>query len=80
MLRKTNGEIAKGVQSATLTVRKNVAFGIKFNGAQAAPSESAEVNLDMGIGDNLLMPIYPVENGKVGISEFMIQIDELKCS
>ncbi|EIR0277885.1 DUF4165 domain-containing protein [Salmonella enterica] len=78
VLRKTNGEIAKGVQSATLTVRKDAAFGIKFNGALAAPGESAEVNIDMGIGDNLLMPIYPAENGKVGTSEFMIQIDELK--
>jgi hypothetical protein len=78
VLRKTNGEIAKGVQSATLTVRKDAAFGIKFNGVQAAPGESAEVNIDMGNGDNLLMPIYPAENGKVGTSEFMIQIDELK--
>jgi len=30
VLRKTNGEIAKGVQNATLTVRKDAAFGIKF--------------------------------------------------
>lgn len=26
----------------------------------------------------LAMAIYPAENGKVGTSEFMIQIDELK--
>ncbi|MDL3399229.1 hypothetical protein QR198_25930, partial [Salmonella enterica] len=26
----------------------------------------------------LLLPVYPSENGKVGTSEFMIQIDELK--
>ncbi|EAC1773592.1 hypothetical protein A9U91_24225 [Salmonella enterica subsp. enterica serovar Kentucky] len=32
----------------------------------------------MGQGDNLLLPVYPSENGKVGTSEFMIQIDELK--
>ncbi|RAY65321.1 hypothetical protein DP185_23010, partial [Enterobacter hormaechei] len=78
VLRKTNGEIAKGVQNATLTVRKDAAFGIKFNGAQAAPGESVEVQIDMGQGDNLLLPVYPSENGKVGTSEFMIQIDELK--
>ncbi len=37
-----------------------------------------EVQIDMGQGDNLLLPVYPSENGKVGTSEFMIQIDELK--
>ncbi|EJC0157165.1 hypothetical protein MXY03_002134 [Escherichia coli] len=78
VLRKSNGEIAKDVQSATLTVRKDAAFGIKFNGVQAALGESVEVKIDMGLGDNLLVPIYPAENGKVGTSEFMIQIDELK--
>ncbi|MGV7963849.1 Ig-like domain-containing protein [Photorhabdus tasmaniensis] len=78
VLRKTNGEIAKGIQNATLTVRKDAAFGIKFNGVQAAPGESADVSIDMGQGENLLMPIYPAESGKVGTSEFMIQIDELK--
>ncbi len=39
---------------------------------------TVEVKIDMGLGDNLLVPIYPAENGKVGTSEFMIQIDELK--
>lgn len=27
---------------------------------------------------NLLMAVYPSENGKTGTAEFMIQIDELK--
>ncbi|MBV2283608.1 hypothetical protein KUM25_16490, partial [Escherichia coli] len=39
---------------------------------------NSAVKIDMGLGDNLLVPIYPAENGKVGTSEFMIQIDELK--
>ncbi len=78
MLRKTNGEIAKGLQNATLSVRKDANFGIVFNGAEAAPGESVNVNIDMGMGDNLLMPVYPSENGKTGAAEFMIQIDELK--
>nr|UGK56853.1 hypothetical protein [Escherichia coli] len=35
--------LQKDVQSATLTVRKDAAFGIKFNGVQAALGESVEV-------------------------------------
>ena len=78
VLRKSNGEIARGTQNATLTVRKDADFGVQFNGVSAAPGESVEVNIDMGLGDNLLMPIFPAVSGKVGTSEFMIQIDELK--
>lgn len=78
VLCKTNGEIAKGVQNATLAVRRDSAFGLKFNGAQTAPGESVEVQIDMGQGDNLLLPHYPSVNGKVDTTEFMIQIDKLK--
>jgi len=78
MLRKTNGEIARGLQNATLSVRKDASFGIAFNGAEAAPGEAVNVNIDAGQGDTLLLPIFPSENGKTGLAEFMIQIDELK--
>ena len=78
VLRKTNGEIARGVQQAMLTVRKDAKFGITFNGVSAAPGESVPVDIDMGQGNEMLIPIFPTESGRSGESQFMIEIAELQ--
>ncbi|SUY92835.1 Uncharacterised protein [Buttiauxella agrestis] len=61
-----------------LTVRKDAKFGITFNGVSAAPGESVPVDIDMGQGNEMLIPIFPTESGRSGESQFMIEIAELQ--
>ncbi|CGE34606.1 Protein of uncharacterised function (DUF3607) [Salmonella enterica subsp. enterica serovar Typhi] len=77
-LRKKDGSIATGKQDAILTVRKDAAFGVTVNGVSAAPGESKNVQLDLGLGDSRSFPIFPSTSGVVGTSEFMLNIEELK--
>jgi len=77
-LRKKDGSIATGPQDAVLTVRKDAKFGITVNGVSAAPGESKNVKLDLGLGDSRSFPIFPSVSGVTGTSEFMLNIDELK--
>ncbi|KOY62823.1 hypothetical protein AM629_06300 [Photorhabdus heterorhabditis] len=77
-LRKKDGSIATGLQDGVLTVRKDAAFGVTINGVSALPGESKNITLDLGLGDSRNFPIYPAKSGKTGISEFMIDIPELK--
>ncbi|MGV7963855.1 Ig-like domain-containing protein [Photorhabdus tasmaniensis] len=77
-LRKKDGSIATGKQDAVLTVRKDAAFGVTVNGISAAPGESKNVQLDLGLGDSRSFPIFPSVSGVSGTSEFMLNIEELK--
>ncbi|EMX3657008.1 hypothetical protein AAGZ49_005008 [Escherichia coli] len=77
-LRKKDGSIATGKQDAVLTVRKDAAFGVTMNGVSAAPGESKNVQLDLGLGDSRSFPIFPSTSGVSGTSEFMLNIEELK--
>ena len=77
-LRKKDGSIATGKQDAILTVRKDAAFGVTVNEVSAAPGESKNVQLDLGLGDSRSFPIFPSTSGVVGTSEFMLNIEELK--
>lgn len=77
MLRRKDGQLATGVQNAILTVRRDAQYGINLNGTAAAPGESKNLMLDLGLGDPRTFPIYPTESGKTGTSEFIIEIPEL---
>lgn len=77
VLRKENGEIAKGVQRGTLTVRRDAAFSITINSVSARPGETVEISIDMGIGEEVLVPIFPAENGKTGTASFLIEFPQL---
>lgn len=77
-LRKQDGAIATGLQDAVLTVRKDAAFGVTVNGVSAAPGESKNLQLDLGLGDSRSFPIFPAISGVTGVSEFMINIEELR--
>ncbi|GAB0774167.1 hypothetical protein LL12F53_43150 [Escherichia coli] len=72
-LRKKDGSIATGKQDAVLTVRKDAAFGVTMNGVSAAPGESKNVQLDLGLGDSRSFPIFPSTSGVSGTSEFMLE-------
>ncbi|MGT4925376.1 hypothetical protein ACRWC3_23770, partial [Escherichia coli] len=60
------------------SVRKDAAFGVTMNGVSAAPGESKNVQLDLGLGDSRSFPIFPSTSGVSGTSEFMLNIEELK--
>lgn len=77
-LRRQDGQLATGVQKAILTVRRDAAYGITVNGISALPGESKDIVLDLGLGEAKTFPIYPAESGKTGLSEFIIEIPELK--
>ena len=77
-LRKKDGSIATGLQDAVLTVRKDAAFGVTVNGVSAAPGESKNIQLDLGLGDSRSFPIFPSVSGISGTTEFMVNIEELK--
>ncbi|WP_181664475.1 hypothetical protein [Escherichia coli] len=49
-----------------------------MNGVSAAPGESKNVQLDLGLGDSRSFPIFPSTSGVSGTSEFMLNIEELK--
>ena len=72
-LRKKDGSIATRKQDAILTVRKDAAFGVTVNGVSAAPGESKNVQLDLGLGDSRSF-LFPSTSGVVGTSEFMLNI------
>lgn len=77
VLRKENGQIAKGVQNGTLTVRSDAAFPITMNGVTAAPGQTVNITINLGNGDETLVPIFPGESGKAGDSSFMVEFPQL---
>lgn len=77
VLRKENGQIAKGVQNGTLTVRSDAAFPITMNGVTAAPGQTVNITINLGNGDETLVPIFPGQSGKAGDSSFMVEFPQL---
>ena len=78
VLRKDNGQIAKGVQTGTLTVRKDAMFPVTINGITANPAQTVNFTIDLGLGDEQLLPIYPGVSGVRGSSSFIIEFPQLK--
>ncbi|EMV8790271.1 Ig-like domain-containing protein (plasmid) [Citrobacter freundii] len=77
-IRKKDGSLITGVQTGTLTVRKDAAFAVSMNGATVIPGDSKDITIDFGQGDGILIPIFPATSGKVGESSFMIELPQIQ--
>ncbi|BEJ37012.1 Ig-like domain-containing protein [Enterobacter hormaechei subsp. hoffmannii] len=77
-IRKKDGSLITGVQTGTLTVRKDAAFAVSMNGATVIPGDSKDITIDFGQGDGILIPIFPATSGKVGESRFMIELPQIQ--
>lgn len=77
ILRKENGELAKGLQTGTITLRKDAAFSLTINGITVSPGESKEFQIDMKNGEETLIPIFPSKGGISGDASFMIEFPQL---
>ncbi|AZZ16536.1 MULTISPECIES: Ig-like domain-containing protein [Klebsiella] len=78
-LRRNDGSLAKGVQTALITVRGDSAFPISVIGNVVAPGETKEIQIDLGaVGNDVVIPIFPGINGVVGSSGFIVEFPQLK--
>lgn len=78
VLRKDTGEIAKGVQTGTLTVRKDAQFPVTINGVTAQPAQTVDFTIDLGQGEEQLLPIFPGKSRLSGNASFIIEFPQLK--
>ncbi|EIR0277884.1 DUF4165 domain-containing protein [Salmonella enterica] len=77
-IRKKDGSLITGVQTGTLTVRKDAAFAVSMNGSTVVPGDSKDITIDFGQGDGILIPIFPATSGNVGESSFMIELPQIQ--
>lgn len=77
-IRKQDGALITGVQTGTLTVRKDADFPVSMNGVTVVPGDSKDITIDFGQGDGVLIPIFPATSGNVGESSFMIELPQIQ--
>jgi hypothetical protein len=64
-LRRNDGSLAKGIQTANITVRKDADYAINILGTLFIPGDK-EIQIDLGTGENSTVPIFTAENGSTG--------------
>ena len=77
-LRRNDGSLAKGIQTANITVRKDADYAINILGNVIHPGETKEIQIDLGTGENSTVPIFTAENGSTGESNFIIEFPQIK--
>lgn len=78
-LRRNDGSLAKGVQTALITVRGDSSFPISVIGNLIEPGETKEIQIDLGsIGNDVVIPIFPGVSGVVGSSGFIVEFPQLR--
>ncbi|HBQ3926481.1 TPA: DUF4165 domain-containing protein [Klebsiella pneumoniae] len=76
-LRRNDGSLAQGIQTANITVRSDAEYAINVLGTVIHPGETKEIQLDLGTGENSTVPIFPAINGSTGQSNFIIEFPQL---
>ncbi|HID5339180.1 TPA: Ig-like domain-containing protein [Klebsiella pneumoniae] len=76
-LRRNDGSLAQGMQTANITVRSDAEYAINILGTVIHPGETKEIQLDLGTGENSTVPIFPAINGSTGQSNFIIEFPQL---
>ncbi|MFM3681053.1 Ig-like domain-containing protein [Klebsiella pneumoniae] len=76
-LRRNDGSLAQGIQTANITVRSDAEYAINILGTVIQPGETKEIQLDLGTGANSTVPIFPAVNGSTGQSNFIIEFPQL---
>ncbi|ENK5066186.1 Ig-like domain repeat protein [Klebsiella variicola] len=77
-LRRNDGSLAQGVQTANITVRKDADYAINILGNVIQPGETKEIQIDLGNGENSTVPIFTAENGSTGESNFIIEFPQIQ--
>lgn len=77
-LRRNDGSLAKGIQTANITVRKDADYAINILGNVIHPGETKEIQIDLGTGENSTVPIFTAENDSTGESNFIIEFPQIK--
>ncbi|ENJ8544508.1 hypothetical protein AB2M82_005973 [Raoultella planticola] len=77
-LRRNDGSLAQGVQTANITVRKDADYVINILGNVIQPGETKEIQIDLGNGENSTVPIFTAENGSTGESNFIIEFPQIQ--
>ncbi|WP_432782867.1 Ig-like domain-containing protein [Vibrio parahaemolyticus] len=78
-LRTDSGNLATGIQDATVTLRKDAPYSVIIEGHTIAPGQTKTIQFDLGNqGGKLHIPIYPASNVTEGDAEFMIEVPQLK--
>ncbi|EMB9129072.1 hypothetical protein ABII69_005103, partial [Klebsiella pneumoniae] len=76
-LRRNDGSLAQGMQTANITVRSDAEYAINILGTVIHPGETKEIQLELGTGENSTVPIFPAINGSTGQSNFIIEFPQL---
>lgn len=77
-LRRNDGSIAQGMQTANISVRKDAEYAINILGTVIEPGETKEVQINLGSGENSTVPIFPAVNGTTGESNFIIEFPQIQ--
>ncbi|HGW8689595.1 TPA: Ig-like domain-containing protein, partial [Klebsiella pneumoniae] len=77
-LRRNDGSLAKGIQTANITVRSDAAYAINILGNVIQPGQTKEIKIDLGAGENSTVPIFTAENGSTGESNFIIEFPQIE--
>lgn len=78
-----NGQVATGIQEASITNRSNSDFAITIRSntqeIEVPRGETKTLQVDLGnAGEILNVDVYPAESNKEGIAEFLFEIPQLK--
>ncbi|ENO4242630.1 hypothetical protein ACBH56_006240, partial [Klebsiella oxytoca] len=77
-LRRNDGSLAQGVQTANITLRKDADYAINILGNVIQPGETKEIQIDLGNGENSTVPIFTAEDGSTGESNFIIEFPQIQ--
>ncbi|HCC6066270.1 TPA: Ig-like domain repeat protein [Klebsiella pneumoniae] len=77
-LRRNDGSLVQGVQTANITLRTDANYAINILGTVIQPGETKNIQIDLGAGVNTTVPIFPATNGATGQSDFIIEFPQIK--
>lgn len=77
-LRKDDGSLARGVQTANVTLRADADYAINILDTIIQPGDTREIQIDLGVGENSAIPIFPAANDSTGQSNFIVEFPQIK--
>lgn len=77
-LRRNDGSLAQGLQTANVTLRTDADYAINILGTVIKPGETKEIQIDLGVGVNSTVPIFPAASGSTGQSDFIIEFPQVE--
>lgn len=78
-LRTDSGNLATGLQSATVTIRVDAKYPVIIENTIFNPGDTKVIDFDLGTqGGKLNIPVYPAADGINGSADFMIEVPQLK--